>query len=296
MQTASVNENPQLVIEEINAAANYVSSLLPMELKHPQVGIICGSGLNKLGDAMQNAMTIPYSHIPHFPRSTVSGHQNAVKIGMLNGVVAVVFLGRFHGYEGHTLRATTRLVHLLAKLNVPNLIITNSCGSLDKSLVQTGDFMVVEDHISFPSFAGLSPLTGPNLTEFGPRFPPLQGCYHPQSYKWVLEAASKAGVPEDWIKKGVYVHIGGPSYETSAEVKALRILGGSAVGMSTAPEVIVAAHCKQIKKTVVLSLITNEPVLDGAVGPTHEEVLAVAAARAIEFQKLLMELAAIISQ
>ena len=289
-------ETAESLTESINSAANYIASLCSGDLSRPQVGIICGSGLSKLGGLLESAITIPYSHIPNFPRSTVEGHQNALKVGKLNGIVCMVFLGRFHAYEGHHVRSTTLPVRVMAKMGVPNLIITNSSGSLNSEACKVGDFMVIEDHISFPNFSGISPLVGPNLGEFGARFPPLNDAYHKSSFEWVQKAAKAAAVPLEIIKKGIYVHIGGPSYETPAEVRCLRMLGGSAVGMSTVPEVIVAAHCQQIKTTVALALITNESVVDGAAGPTHEEVLQVAAARSLEFMKLIVELVGIIAK
>lgn len=296
MQNGKEAETEGSLTAAIKTAANYISSLLTPELKHPQVGIICGSGLSGLARLMEEAITIPYSHIPGFPRATVEGHQNAVKIGQINGTACMVFLGRFHAYEGLSHRSTTLPVRILAMLNVSDLIITNASGSVNPEHCKTGDIMVVEDHINFSSFAGINPLTGPNLREFGPRFPSLHGCYCPKSLELVKEAAKLAGIPDEIIKKGVYAYVGGPSYETPAEVRYLRNLGAHAVGMSTVPEVIVAAHCQQIKRCLVLSLITNEPSqADWAEGPTHEEVLAVAAARSLELQNLVNHLISLLS-
>ncbi len=295
-QVNNTMETEQAVLKNIEDAYNYISGLLPANYAKPQVGIICGSGLSGLGKMIEEPITIAYSHIPNLPRASVEGHQNALKVGKIKGVVCMAFLGRFHGYEGLPHRSTTRCVRILARMGVPHLIITNSSGSINTEICETGDFLVVEDHVSLPGLAGQNPLTGPNLGGFGPRFPAVNQVYHQNSYELVLEAARLASVPATVIKKGTYVHIAGPSYETPAEVRFLRILGGAAVGMSTVPEVIVAAHCKQIKDVVVLALITNEPFGPNSNGPTHEEVLAVAAARAIEFQKIVVELVGLLTK
>ena len=283
-----VDENA--LTQQFQSAASYIQSKLPERLQSLDVGIICGSGLHGLANVLQDAMTIEYKDIPYFPTGHVPGHKHVLKAGLIGGRKCIIFLGRFHGYEGLGPIATTLIVRVLACMGVPNLIVTNAAGSVDVAQCRVGDFLVVEDHISFPSLAGQNPLVGPNLPFFGPRFPSLHQVYYKDAYKLVIEAAEQAEVPSSIIKRGVYCHVGGPAFETPTEVKLLRLLGGAAVGMSTVPEVITAAHCVQIKKTIVISLITNEPYDPNMPGPTHEEVLAVAAARALELRELVSKL------
>lgn len=270
INTDSIDE--QSLTLQFRTSADYILSKLPDHLKGLEVGIICGSGLHGLADVLKDSVTIAYKDIPNFPTGHVPGHKHAVKIGLLNGRKCLVFLGRFHGYEGLGALATTLIVRVLACMSVPNLIITNAAGSIDVEKCRVGDFLVVEDHISLPALSGQNPLVGPNLSFFGPRFPSLHQVYYRDSYKLVSEAANQAEIPASIIKRGVYCHVGGPAFETPTEVKLLRLLGGSAVGMSTVPEVITAAHCTQIQKTIVISLITNEPYNPNMPGPTHEEI------------------------
>lgn len=282
-------ETEQAILSEIDAAHGYISGLLSGPLSHPQVGIICGSALSDLGKYMEEVSTIPYSHIPGFPRSNVPGHQNVVRIGRINGIVCIVFFGRFHGYEGLPMRASGLIVRILAKMKVPNLIITNSVGSCGQDACEIGDFLVVNDHVSFPSLAGMNPLIGPNLNEYGGRFSNMDECYHPESYLMVMEAALKAGIPEDIVKAGIFAHVSGPNRPTTAETKFFRSIGCAAIGTGTVPEVLTASHCKVIQKTLVVSLITNQPAYRGSKSSTHEESKAITQARSQEYEKLILE-------
>lgn len=274
------------VMQDINKAFEYISALLPPEHKHPQVGLICGSGLSGLSDLFTESRRILYSHIPGFPRSSVAGHQNILKIGHLNGATCIMFLGRFHEYEGHCQESITLPVRILAKLGVPNLIITNSSGSLDGEKYKVGDFVAIKDHISFPCMSGSNPLVGPNLSEFGSRRTEMSKCYHPLTFDLLMEAAKKADLDDDLVKKGVYFHISGPNYESPAEVRMMKSLGGSVVGMSSVPEVLVAAQCKQIRNIFVISLVTDDPSDQGC---SHEAVLAMAKERSSDLQKVIAE-------
>lgn len=274
-------------MQEIDKAYEYISALLPPELKRPQVGVICGSGLSGLSNLFTESQRIPYSHIPGFPRTSVAGTQNILKIGHFNGSVCIMFLGRFHEYEGHCQESIVLPVRILAKLGVPNLIITNSSGSLNDEKYKVGDFVAVHDHISFPCMSGSNPLIGPNLTQFGSRHTEMSKCYHPLTFDLLLEAARKADLNDDLVKKGVYCHISGPNFESPTELKMLKNLGGAVVGMSTVPEVLVAAHCKQIRNIFVISLVTDNPS-DNAT--SHEAVLAIARERSSDLQKLIAEL------
>lgn len=290
----SSSDDPMSASRTYSEACSYIKSQLPVNLSNPEVGIICGSGLSGLADQLTDSISINYADIPHFQETSVAGHKHSLKVGLIGVKCCMVFMGRFHGYEEDDKAKSILLVRVLASLNVPNLIITNSAGSVNTGICGVGDFLVIEDHISFPCLAGLNPLSGPNLDQFGPRFPSLHGAYYPGSYELVTKAASHADIPPGIVKRGAYCHVWGPTYETPLEVKFLAMIGCAAVGMSTVPEVIAAAHSKQIQKTIVLSLITNEPAVDGVTGPTHEEVLTVAAARAIELRSLVASLVKIL--
>lgn len=278
--------------EHIMEATGYIKDHLPADLQSPKLAILCGSGINTLPQLFQaeEAVSIPYAAIPYFAHSAVAGHVNRLLFGALNGVKTVCMLGRFHFYEGHSLWAVTFPVRVLVLLGVEAIIVTNAAGSLVPE-IKTGDFMVIDDHVSFPILAGMNPLRGENLSDFGPRFPSLTHIYHPKSVAMVQMAAERSGIPSNLVKKGIYFAVGGPSYETRAELRMMRMLGGTAVGMSTVPEIIVAAH-SGIKKLVALSLITNENVLEKVA--THEEVLEMAGKSSKDFAKLIEQLAKII--
>lgn len=287
-------ETEQAVMAEINAAYGYIAGLLSGPLSKPQVGVVCGSALAGLGDLLEEAFTIPYSHIPGFPRSHVAGHQNIVKIGRLNGVVTIMFLGRFHGYEGLSHRTSGLIIRILAKIGVPNLIITNSVGSCNTDVCTIGDFIVIEDHVSLPCLSGANPLMGPNLSEFGGRFVNTAECYHPGSFEMVKEAVVKAGLTGETVTKGIYGQVSGPTYETPSETKFFKSIGCSAVGSGTVPEVLVAAHCKQIQRVVVVGLITNQPAIRGSMATGRCDAEGVVRSRSEDFKRVVTELAAII--
>lgn len=283
---------------EINKATDYISALLPAELKKPSIGIICGSGMSGLGELFTASVTVNYSHIPGFPRATVMGHQNVLKIGKLEGHTCIMFLGRFHEYEGIPLQQITLPVRIMAKLGVSSLVITNSAGTINPDICEVGDFVAITDHISFPCMGQSNPLIGTNLGEFGGRFASMHKCYHPKTHELLLNSAVAAGLPESAIKKGVYCHVVGPSFETAAEVKLFSAIGGAAIGMSSIPEVIVASHCKQIKNIIMVSLITDDPLQNFAskCATTHEEVLSTVQHRSKDFRSLIANLIPRIAQ
>jgi purine-nucleoside phosphorylase len=260
---------------QIHEASSFILNMLPEDYQTPSVGIICGSGLAYLGEMVENAVVIPYVDIPYFPASTVKGHGNKMVIGMLNGVVTVCLLGRFHIYEGHSLHDIALPVYVLADMKVESLVLTNSAGALNASF-DIGDIMVIEDHISFVGLSGISPLKGDNLDEFGPRFPSMTTPYYEHSYDIALEACRCSTMPSGCrLQRGVYVGVGGPTFETRAELKFLTLIGGHAVGMSTTPEAICASHASL--RVVALSLITNQCFarpMKSASAPSHEDVLS----------------------
>jgi purine-nucleoside phosphorylase len=258
----------------------------------PQMGIVCGSGLGGLSGRLKDSISIVYEQIPHFPTSTVSGHLGQLTFGYLAGVACVCMSGRFHYYEGYDLKQVTFPIRVLAKLGIKTLLVTNAAGGVDPAL-QVGDVMAIEDHISFLNLAGLSPLRGANLDNFGPRFPAMTRIYHPKTRDLLEEAAELAGFSDsNFIRSGVYCAVGGPSYETPAEIRLLRLVGGSAVGMSTVPEVVVAVH-SGIERILAFSLITNRCIGDAredTLAPTHAEVLETSKMRVEQLEAIVEQL------
>ncbi|MBO4307901.1 MAG: purine-nucleoside phosphorylase [Bacteroidales bacterium] len=214
---------------------------------NPTTGIILGSGLGKLADAIEDADVIPYSMIPHFKTSTATGHKGNLIFGHLNGREVVAMQGRFHYYEGYTMEEVTFPVRVLSRFGVKRLLVSNAAGGINTDF-SVGDMMIITDHISFMP----NPLIGKNIEEMGPRFPDMTTVYSRQLRVKAHEAAKKTGIH---LKEGVYVAETGPTYETPAEYKMYGLLGGDAVGMSTVPEIIVARHCGM--EIFGMSVITN---------------------------------------
>ncbi|XP_071375831.1 purine nucleoside phosphorylase 4a [Centroberyx affinis] len=280
-----MHSKEQISHDEYQKTADWLRS----QTKHrPQVAIICGSGLGMLADALKCQDAFPYSDIPGFPQSTVQGHAGRLVFGELKGKTCVCMQGRFHMYEGHSLCKTTFPVRVFKLLGVDTLIVTNAAGSLADGL-QPGDIMIIKDHVNFPGLVGLNPLTGANDDKFGPRFPAMSGCYDRGLRGLALEAGGQLGLSH-LLQEGVYAAVGGPNFETAAEARLLHRLGVDAVGMSTAPEVVVAAHCGL--RVFGLSLITNKVVksCDDTDGVNHEGVLEVSKLRSHTLQQLVTEL------
>ena len=235
----------------------------------PRIGLILGSGLNPLADAVEDGVAIPYSEIPHFPVVTVEGHVGRLIIGYLEGQPVVVMQGRAHYYEGYSMAEITFPVRVMQVLGIETLIITNAAGGLNPEF-HTGDVMLVTDHINLIGMGGLNPLRGPNLDEFGPRFPDMSEAYDARLRALAKQVAAQANVP---LREGVYVCLAGPSFETPADLRFLRLIGADAVGMSTVPETTVARHSGT--RVLGLSGISNVLPVEGApqTGTTHEEVL-----------------------
>lgn len=207
----------------------------PYATNFPKIALILGSGLGDLADEIVGAVKIPYSELPDFPISTVEGHAGRLVIGELGGVPVVAMQGRFHYYEGYTTMQTTYPVRVLGAIGVKHFFLTNAAGGVNTSFVP-GDLMLITDQINF---SGSNPLIGKNIDELGPRFPDCSTIYDRETNRRILELAKAQGVD---LKTGVYLMNSGPTYETPAEVRMARILGADAVGMSTVPEAIVAAH------------------------------------------------------
>jgi purine-nucleoside phosphorylase len=247
----------------------------------PDLGIILGSGLGALGNRLEDACIIPYSEIPHFVSSTAPGHEGRIVIGKLGGKKILCMQGRFHYYEGYTMRQVTYPVRVMKAMGIGTLILTNSCGGLNPAFAP-GDLMLITDHINF---MGANPLTGPNEDAFGVRFPDMTRVYSRELAALAKATAKDLAVT---LHEGVYLGYGGPSFETPAEIKMFQTLGAGVVGMSTVPEAIVASHCRM--ELLAISCVTNlaSGILD--VPLTGEEVIEVANQAGKKFTGLLAEI------
>ena len=249
----------------------------------PQVGIVLGSGLGAVGDALELDNEFNYGDLPHFQRSTAVGHRGRLLCGKLAGVSVVAMQGRFHAYEGYTAAAATFPIRVMNALGIKLLVVSNAAGGLNPSFA-AGDIMVIDDHINL---LNRNPLIGVNDDRLGPRFPDMS---EPYSRKWSYRALEIARRMDFTCHRGVYVAMLGPTYETRAEIRMLRWLGGDAVGMSTVPEAIVAAHVGL--PVLGLSTITNVCSPDVPHIASGDEVVATANSAS---DKLLSIVAGIVS-
>lgn len=247
--------------QAIEQAAQFLQEKFPTP---PQIGLILGSGLGVLAEEIEHAIKIPYSEIPNFPVSTVEGHAGQLVYGQLEGAIVLAMQGRFHYYEGYSLDKVTFPIRVMKALGVEQLIVTNAAGGVNETF-QPGDLMIISDHINN---MGTNPLIGPNDSALGVRFPDMTEAYSKQLRKLAKDVAACLGIR---VQEGVYVANTGPSYETPAEIRMIRALGGDAVGMSTVPEVIVARHSNM--EVLGISCISNMAagILDQPL--THDEVI-----------------------
>lgn len=253
-----------ITLEMIDEATRVVRERIA---RKPCVGIILGSGLGSLAESVQNAVIIPYPEIPHWPVSTVVGHSGRLVIGELEGQDVLVMQGRVHYYEGYTMQQVTFPVRVMQRLGIEILIVTNAAGAINPDFIP-GDVMLITDNLNLVGMTGLNPLIGPNLEEFGPRFPDMSQAYDRQLCELARQVARCANLV---LREGVYVGLSGPSFESPADLRFLRLAGADAVGMSTVPEVIVARHGGT--RVLGFSGISNKANLDGNTITTHEEVL-----------------------
>jgi purine-nucleoside phosphorylase len=267
---------PPLMVQAINEAVAYVRSKTMIQ---PQVGVILGSGLGNVVDAIEVDASIPYGEIPGARASTVAGHQGRMIFGRANGVEVVVMQGRVHFYEGYEMEEVMFLSRVLGRLGIKKLIVTNAAGGVNTSYV-AGDLMLISDHINF---MGVNPLRGPNVEDLGVRFPDMSEAY-PESLRQI--AKDVAASMNLKLQEGVYLALSGPTYETPAEIRAFRILGADAVGMSTVPEVIAMSHM-QIP-VLGISCITNMAAGILKQKLTHTEVMETTARVQKEFTGLVL--------
>lgn len=267
-------------IEKIHGAADYVKEA--MAGRQPEVGIVLGSGLGKLADQIGNPLIIPYKDIPGFPVSTALGHKGNFIVGTLGGKTVIAMQGRIHFYEGYGMEMVVLPIRVMINAGIRTLFVSNAAGGVSFRL-HVGDLMIIKDHINLLP----NPLIGPNLEELGPRFPDMTRPYDPSLIKLARQIAGEQGIT---LQEGVYVGDTGPSYETPAEYKFYRLIGGDAVGMSTVPEVIAARHAGI--PVFGISVITNEAHDDYAEDYVNDgqDVVAAADAAAGRMSGLIREM------
>ncbi len=255
----------QLTVELIDRMAQSIRSKIT---SRSRIGLILGTGLGGMAGAIQNAVVIPYHEIPDWPVSTVMGHTGQLVIGDLEGQQILAMQGRVHYYEGYSMQQVTLPIRVMQRLGMEILVVTNAAGAIDPDFVP-GDLMLITDNLNLAGMSGLNPLIGPNLDEFGPRFPDMSQAYDRQ----LCALARKVSVESNIVlREGVYAGLSGPSFESPADLRFLRIAGADAVGMSTVSEVIVARHGGT--RVLGFSGISNKANLDGNTVTLHEEVLA----------------------
>jgi purine-nucleoside phosphorylase len=261
-----MNANAFPTRHQFDQAAAYIRA----HTQHrPTIGLILGSGLSSLAADVKAADIFAYASIPHFPSSTVKGHPGRLIVGTMEGQKLAVMQGRIHYYEGYTMQQVTFPIRVMHLLGIDTLIVTNAAGGL-ASHFTPGDLMLILDHINMVGMTGHNPLSGPNDPDFGPRFPDMAHAYDPALIRIARQVAQAEHIS---LQEGVYTCLAGPSFETPTEVRFLRLIGADAVGMSTAPETIVARHMGM--RVLGISGITNVHALDPAQPQetSHQEVL-----------------------
>ncbi|MCS6985385.1 MAG: purine-nucleoside phosphorylase [Leptospiraceae bacterium] len=267
-----------LTPRELQEAFHFVREKVDFPL---QVGMVLGSGLGAFTDSMQKAISFPYRDIPHFPISTITGHAGFLHFGFVEGVSVGVMEGRFHYYEGHHPSRVVMGIRLLAALGIRTLIVTNAAGIINESY-HPGEFMLIKDHINL---TGNNPLIGPSFAEWGDKFVDMSQAYDPHLAQYARQAAHELQIS---LHEGVYCGLAGPSYETPAEIRMLRLLGADAVGMSTVYEVIVA---RQLHMRVLgISFLTNFGAGLSPKNLDHGEVLEIAQKEKVKFVALLQNI------
>ncbi len=266
------------MLKKIKETASYLQSRMQYM---PKVGIVLGTGLGELATQITDRQEIPYQEIPNFPISTVEGHSGKLIIGKLGNTKVFAMQGRFHFYEGYSMKEVTFPVRVMKELGIETLLLSNAAGGMNPDF-KIGELMIIKDHINlFPEH----PLRGKNYDELGARFPDMSKAYDPDLREKAKAIAAKNGI---CVKEGVYVGTQGPTFETLAEYKFFATIGGDAVGMSTIPEVIVAVHAGI--KVFAMSIITDLGIEGKVVEVSHEEVQRVANSVQPNMTKIMMEL------
>ncbi|HOA17180.1 MAG TPA: purine-nucleoside phosphorylase [Fervidobacterium sp.] len=265
-------------VERVNEATAYLKGMIE---RTPEFCIVLGSGLQVIADSVENQKRISYKDIPEFPISTAPGHKGELIFGTLNGKEVVLMNGRFHYYEGYHMRDVTFGIRVMQQLGTRYIFLTNAAGGLNPDF-EVGRPMVISDHINM---MGDNPLIGPNVDDWGPRFPDMSNAYDKSLRELAKQVSRELNIP---VYEGVYVAVAGPNFETPAELRMFRALGADAVGMSTVPEVIAAAHGGM--KLLAISAITDRAVPDDLKPLTAEEVLEVATKTGKMIAKILAEM------
>lgn len=254
------------MLKKIEEAADFLKSVFGVKAA---IGIVLGTGLGNLAKEIESEKEIPYSEIPNFPISTVEGHSGKLIYGKLNGVQVLAMQGRFHFYEGYDMKTVTFAIRVMHKIGITHLLLSNAAGGMNPAF-KIGELMIINDHINlFPEH----PLRGKNYEELGPRFPDMSEAYDADLRKLAFDIVAEHQIPH--VSEGVYVGTQGPTFETPAEYRFFRVIGGDAVGMSTVPEVIVARHAGM--KCFAISIITDLGVEGQVEKVSHEEVQRAAA-------------------
>jgi purine-nucleoside phosphorylase len=253
-----------ITISEIDETTQYIRQRIK---NHPRIAVILGSGLGELAESVSDAVSLAYPELPYWPVSTVIGHQGRLLAGTQEGHDLIVLQGRAHYYEGYSISRLGFPVRVMQRLGVEILVVTNAAGAVNPDF-EPGELMLITDHLNLMGMTGASPLRGPNLDEFGPRFPDMSQAYDRELMNLARKSAGDNNIK---LYEGVYAALAGPSFETPADLRFLRTAGADAVGMSTVPEVTTARHGGL--RVLGVSGISNKANLDGNTITTHEEVL-----------------------
>jgi purine-nucleoside phosphorylase len=273
-----MTDQPFITLEQIDEVASIIRGRTNYQ---PKIALILGSGLGDLADSIQNADLIPFSALPHWPHSTAPGHIGRLVIGQLEGQTIMVMQGRIHFYEGYSMSQVTLPIRVMQRLGVKILVVTNAAGAINPDFMP-GDLMLMTDNLNLIGMMGFNPLIGPNQDEFGPRFPDMSQAYDRKLCDIARQAAKECEID---LCEGVYAGLSGPSFESPADLRFLRVIGADAVGMSTVPEVIVARHGGT--RVLGISGISNKANLDGNTATSHEEVLEAGKLMVPKLEKIL---------
>ncbi|MEA3334570.1 MAG: purine-nucleoside phosphorylase [Chloroflexota bacterium] len=252
--------------EDFLEAAAVVQASSTLE---PTIALVLGSGLSPLADEVEDAVSIDYRDIPHFPISTIPGHRGRLVIGTLENKPVLIMQGRAHYYEGYSMQEVTLPIRVFRLLGVDTLMLSNAAGGINQKF-RTGDLMLIEDHLNLVGFGGATPLRGPHDPALGPRFLDMSATYDRDLRQMAVDVADREAIP---LHKGVYAGLSGPTFETPADIRFLRLIGADAVGMSTVPEAIVARHGGM--RVLGVSGISNVAIdqIDVEGEASHQEVL-----------------------
>jgi purine-nucleoside phosphorylase len=269
---------PFFTLEQYDQAAALIRARITVQ---PRIALILGSGLGEMANSIQSPVVIPFSDIPNMPLSTVQGHAGRLIIGRLEDQPVMVMQGRIHFYEGYNMAQVTFPIRVMQRLGVEMLVVTNAAGAVNPDFLP-GDLMLITDHLNMVGMIGFNPLFGPNLAALGERFPDMSQAYDRNLHDAARRAAKERSII---LREGVYAGLSGPSFETPAELRYLRLIGADSVGMSTVSEVTVARHGGI--RVLGISCISNKANLDGGTLTTHEEVLEAGKILAPKLENLL---------